>query len=196
MCVECGGREPTWWDDGDGRCIPCLEGRVGTCHFCHRTQQPLTRAAGPSCCLSCYKRASKVPDRLRRLVLAEGPCVYCGATATRADHVRPAINGGPTTFGNLVPACATCNQDKYLYSLAEWNQHETIRLNEWKHHGCRRKGRPRFNRVEHGRATSATVATEWERAIETAERGDSSAPRTSAIERGIERNPRSDGLSR
>ena len=58
---------------------------------------------------------------LRRQVLNEGAkCAYCGSPATQADHVTAYSRGGPTTLGNGVPACASCNASKGAKSVTDW----------------------------------------------------------------------------
>lgn len=55
-----------------------------------------------------HSRASRF-DILRR----DGwTCAYCGGFAGTVDHIFPACRGGGWTWGNLVAACAGCNQDK------------------------------------------------------------------------------------
>ncbi len=39
-------------------------------------------------------------------------CAYCGGYANTVDHLFPACRGGGWTWGNLVAACAACNQLK------------------------------------------------------------------------------------
>ena len=44
-------------------------------------------------------------------------CVYCGKRAGSVDHLNPLVKNSKFTgwghvFGNLVPACAACNQSK------------------------------------------------------------------------------------
>jgi len=48
-------------------------------------------------------------------------CVYCGvASPQRWDHLVPVRDGGETVIGNMVPACAHCDDSKQDLSLAEW----------------------------------------------------------------------------
>jgi hypothetical protein len=48
-------------------------------------------------------------------------CVYCGvASPQRWDHLVPVRDGGETVMGNMVPACAHCDDSKQDSSLAEW----------------------------------------------------------------------------
>lgn len=46
-------------------------------------------------------------------------CVYCGALATTGDHVIPRSSGG-RRVGNLVPACADCNQSRGSFPVVSW----------------------------------------------------------------------------
>lgn len=55
-----------------------------------------------------HSRASRF-DILRR----DGwTCGYCGGYAQTVDHILPACRGGGWTWGNLIAACAPCNQQK------------------------------------------------------------------------------------
>lgn len=48
-------------------------------------------------------------------------CVFCGATAVqRWDHLIPVSRGGDTVLGNMVPACARCDDSKRDLSYEEW----------------------------------------------------------------------------
>ncbi|MFY1686573.1 HNH endonuclease [Plantactinospora sp. WMMB782] len=62
-----------------------------------------------------------LPASVYAAVVASGPCVYCGAPAEHADHVRPVAQGGSDNTGNLVPACGTCNHGKWGKLLTEWD---------------------------------------------------------------------------
>lgn len=57
-----------------------------------------------------------IPAYLRRRILArdDNACRYCGSMdgPFHMDHVMPVSKGGPTTQGNLVTACETCNLRK------------------------------------------------------------------------------------
>ena len=58
------------------------------------------------------------PKDMRRLA---GDCVYCGATEhITMDHVIPISRGGTHGIGNLVPACASCNNRKLDKTVMEW----------------------------------------------------------------------------
>ena len=54
-------------------------------------------------------------------------CIYCGASATDWDHLRPLVKGKrPTGYftgvQNLVPACGPCNQSKGGQEWRVWIQ--------------------------------------------------------------------------
>lgn len=42
----------------------------------------------------------------------QGLCFWCGSPWEHRDHIVPLSKGGPHTKGNVVPACASCNQRK------------------------------------------------------------------------------------
>jgi len=39
-------------------------------------------------------------------------CAYCGAVYETMDHIVPVVNGGGTTYTNILPCCHDCNQKK------------------------------------------------------------------------------------
>ncbi len=52
-------------------------------------------------------------------------CVYCGAAATEWDHLQPLVSkrrpsGHLNVYGNLVPACGTCNHSKGAQDWRKW----------------------------------------------------------------------------
>ena len=48
-------------------------------------------------------------------------CVFCGDTPIRRwDHLTPVSKGGDTTLGNMVPACATCDDSKGSSRVDVW----------------------------------------------------------------------------
>ena len=48
-------------------------------------------------------------------------CVFCGdAPIRRWDHLTPISKGGDTTLGNMVPACATCDDSKGSSRVDVW----------------------------------------------------------------------------
>jgi hypothetical protein len=51
-------------------------------------------------------------------------CAYCGSIAVqRWDHIVPLLKGGETVLGNMVLACAQCDDTKRDLSLEEWMGH-------------------------------------------------------------------------
>jgi hypothetical protein len=47
-------------------------------------------------------------------------CVYCGESPQRWDHLVPVRAGGETVIGNMVPACARCDDSKQALTFEEW----------------------------------------------------------------------------
>ncbi|KPC63812.1 hypothetical protein ADL27_61320 [Streptomyces sp. NRRL F-6602] len=45
-------------------------------------------------------------------IIANDPCAYCGAPADTIDHIIPVAAGGGGEWGNLAPACLSCNSSK------------------------------------------------------------------------------------
>lgn len=66
------------------------------------------------------------PKEIRRLL--SQPCFYCGAPSEHLDHVVPIKRGGVHSIGNLLPACAPCNQSKSDKLLTEWRRDLRKRL--------------------------------------------------------------------
>jgi len=53
-------------------------------------------------------------------------CVYCGSYEVRRwDHLVPVKKGGETVLGNMVPACARCDDSKRDLPFEEWMMSET-----------------------------------------------------------------------
>ena len=51
------------------------------------------------------------------------PCFYCGSTQSiQIDHVVPLVRGGTHSIGNLVAACASCNNQKNKWFITEWKK--------------------------------------------------------------------------
>ena len=51
----------------------------------------------------------------------EPDCVYCGSRDVgRWDHVVPVAKGGDTVVGNMVLACATCDDSKQAFNFETW----------------------------------------------------------------------------
>lgn len=48
-------------------------------------------------------------------------CVYCGSREVRRwDHLIPVIKGGETVVGNMVPACARCDDSRQHHPFDAW----------------------------------------------------------------------------
>lgn len=57
-----------------------------------------------------YQRARPVACTLDNVLRRDGHrCAYCGRPASTRDHIVPRSRGGPTSWLNLVAACAACN---------------------------------------------------------------------------------------
>ena len=52
--------------------------------------------------------------------LLSKPCFYCGAPSEHIDHIVPIARGGRHSIGNLIQACAKCNQSKNKKFIMEW----------------------------------------------------------------------------
>ena len=51
----------------------------------------------------------------------EPQCVFCGSSEVkRWDHLVPVNRGGETVLGNMVPACARCDDSKGDKPFEEW----------------------------------------------------------------------------
>ena len=60
-----------------------------------------------------------------------GACAYCGGTPRRnqrltRDHLEPVSNGGLTEYGNIIPACKSCNSSKNAKDVIEWYTAQTF----------------------------------------------------------------------
>ena len=57
-----------------------------------------------------YQRARPLPCTPANVLQRDGHrCAYCGRPASTRDHIVPRSRGGPTSWLNLVAACAACN---------------------------------------------------------------------------------------
>ena len=53
-------------------------------------------------------------------------CVYCGSNEIkRWDHLVAVKNGGETVIGNMVPACAKCDDSKRDIAFDVWMQSDS-----------------------------------------------------------------------
>lgn len=56
-----------------------------------------------------------------KLKLYNSSCFYCGSKESiQIDHVIPIARGGRHSIGNLVAACARCNNQKKARYIMEW----------------------------------------------------------------------------
>lgn len=64
----------------------------------------------------------RVTDRdLSRLFARfDGRCFYCDDLATTIDHAIPLARGGQHVIGNLLPACVSCNSQKWTMTVMEF----------------------------------------------------------------------------
>ena len=119
---------------GNGRkCRPCGGYGDHLCRICGNTfrghERECATCSGKSVAGANARRARKravsvagpVSAAVYRKIRQSGPCVYCGATATTVDHVRPLARGGHEAEYNLVPACEKCNKQKHVRLLTEWD---------------------------------------------------------------------------
>ena len=60
--------------------------------------------------------------KVREFFGAEQPeCAFCGSPEVkRWDHLLPISKGGDTVLGNMVPACAQCDDSKQDKPFEEW----------------------------------------------------------------------------
>ncbi|MFT4217291.1 MAG: HNH endonuclease [Micropruina sp.] len=57
-----------------------------------------------------HQRSRPASCTLENVLRRDGhACAYCGRPASTRDHVIPRSRGGPTSWLNLVAACAECN---------------------------------------------------------------------------------------
>ena len=58
----------------------------------------------------------------------DAECVYCGSVEVRRwDHVVPVMRGGDTVLGNMVLACASCDDSKQDSNFEQWMTSEAPR---------------------------------------------------------------------
>jgi hypothetical protein len=63
-----------------------------------------------------------IPAAIRREVLREGSCAYCGESffSLTIDHIVPFSRGGGDGRKNLTAACGPCNKEKLDFTPDEW----------------------------------------------------------------------------
>ena len=73
------------------------------------------------------RRIASAPQDLHQghwaaLTAAWGGCAYCGSSRgpLQRDCVQPVARGGRYTFGNVVPACRSCNASKCDSEVTGW----------------------------------------------------------------------------
>lgn len=71
-------------------------------------------------------RGTDPQQLLRKLQSFNGECAYCGHPCEgeggwdQIDHIQPVEYGGRGNLDNLLPACATCNRDKWHHNEEAW----------------------------------------------------------------------------
>ncbi len=68
----------------------------------------------------CTPGKASTADVKRLFNRFDGRCAYCGSLAQHVDHVVPLSRGGSNFIGNMLPACAACNETKHSSLLVEW----------------------------------------------------------------------------
>jgi 5-methylcytosine-specific restriction endonuclease McrA len=53
-------------------------------------------------------------------IILNDPCAYCGGSVNHIDHIDPLSTGSTHTWGNLTPACSTCNRSKWATPMLLW----------------------------------------------------------------------------
>ena len=97
-CIDCGADITTKW----GLCDTCLEKKKSKRKNSNKVGFP-------------KKDAKHYRDAVEHF----GKCVYCGGAIEEKDHFIPKSKGGGM-YGNIVPACAKCNQDKLDTLPLDW----------------------------------------------------------------------------
>jgi 5-methylcytosine-specific restriction endonuclease McrA len=71
--------------------------------------------------------------RVRREVLTEGRCAYCGEDfyPLTVDHIIPVSQGGTSDRSNLTAACWPCNYEKLDRTPEQWRSLRRARGLEW-----------------------------------------------------------------
>lgn len=67
-------------------------------------------------------KRSRIAEAVRRDVLNEGHCAYCGESffPLTIDHITPISRGGTDSRSNLTAACSPCNFEKLDFTPDEW----------------------------------------------------------------------------
>ena len=69
---------------------------------------------------SSLKRTLTDEDWKISLAFFDGVCAFCGAPATRKDHLIPVVERGDFVLGNVVPACQPCDDSKGRNEYSPW----------------------------------------------------------------------------
>jgi 5-methylcytosine-specific restriction endonuclease McrA len=86
-----------------------------------KAQETAHRRAARDWRASRERKARKYWHCVRPIVLASGPCAYCGnPEPVTVDHVIPRAHGGSGKRWNLVPACVPCNTQKSGMTPEQW----------------------------------------------------------------------------
>jgi hypothetical protein len=69
-------------------------------------------------------RKPHIVAAVRREVLNEGKCAYCGERffPLTVDHIMPLSRGGTDSRSNLTAACWPCNSEKLTFTPEEWRE--------------------------------------------------------------------------
>lgn len=73
-------------------------------------------------CLATRKFGQEEIKKVLKFFRANEPeCVFCGSShVERWDHLMPVSKGGETVLGNMVPACAQCDDAMRELPFDEW----------------------------------------------------------------------------
>lgn len=134
FCPQCSVSFRNLWRSHKGLCSRCWQERRLALRRAQREKMwsPLTPSARANRLRSSRLRDASVRGGVPPEVitaLQAGYCVYCGASAAHADHVRPLSRGGWHDPENMASACETCNISKGNRLLLEWDWVRVV-------HGC------------------------------------------------------------
>ena len=78
-------------------------------------------------------RRMHIPSAVRRKVMNEGRCAYCGEDyyPLTVDHIVPVSQGGTNDRANLTAACWPCNFEKLDMTPDQWRSWRLARGLEW-----------------------------------------------------------------
>jgi 5-methylcytosine-specific restriction endonuclease McrA len=94
---------------------------------------------------------SPIPKLVRQRVKErfDGRCGYCGEKprALVIDHVIPVQSGGTNIESNLMPACASCNNYKMVWSLERFREELAEQVNRLRQYSVNYRLAERFGLV-------------------------------------------------